>query len=61
LFVERIGCGGGVVLGMGSCKGGTMVVDGYKGIMLAIMVDRMGIVVPVVVGPMGIVCASTTL
>ncbi len=53
--------GGGVVLGMGSCKGGTMVVDGYKGIMLAIMVDRMGIVVPVVVGPMGIVCASTTL
>lgn len=51
----------GVVLGMGSCKGGTMVVDGYKGIMLAIIVDRLGIVVAVVVGPMGIVGASTTL
>jgi hypothetical protein len=37
-----------------------MVVDGYKGIMLAIIVDQVGIVVVVVIGPMGIVGASTT-
>jgi len=30
---------GGVILKMGSCKGGTMVVDGYKEIVLAIIVD----------------------
>jgi len=46
---------------MGSCKGGTMVVDGYEGIMWAIIVDRMGIVVTIVVGPMGIVNASIIL
>ncbi len=60
ILLRELGVGG-VVLGMGSCKGGTMVIDGYRGIVLAIIVDRMGIVVPVVVGSMGIVGASTTL
>jgi hypothetical protein len=38
-----------------------MVVDGYKRIVLVIIVDRVGIIVAVIVSPMGIVGASTTL